>query len=205
MQLIQETPELNSLFTKSKVTAACIGGGPGSDLLGILKFILRRRRDLKLTCFLFDKERAWSDSWTDVADNLNAPCRLNPLFNHLDVTQKSTWEAYQNYLRSDFITLSYFLSKVYQFKSAAEPFFLHMFANSSPGTIFLYIDNKWSELSAWFDQMTASCGLEAVRGGERRFVFAIEEEKQDLNPYFTKFGHSPKCQSQAEYRILRKP
>jgi hypothetical protein len=195
---------LSSLFTRQKVTAACIGGGPGSDLLGILKFILKRGCDLKLTCFLFDKERAWSDSWTDVADNLNAPCRLNPPFNHMDVTDQSTWAAYQNYLRSDLITLSYFLSEVYKYRNMAEPFFLHMFTNSNQGTLFLYIDNKWSDLSAWLDQMAARCGLETLRGEERRFVFAIEEEKQDLNPYYTKFGRSPKCQSRTDFRILRK-
>jgi hypothetical protein len=68
MQLIDNSKELGSLFDRKHVEVACLGGGPGSDLLGVLKYMIQAgSKDTCLTCYIFDKERAWGDSWSDVA------------------------------------------------------------------------------------------------------------------------------------------
>jgi hypothetical protein len=36
--IIENSDELNMIFDQEKVNVACIGGGPGSDFLGILKY-----------------------------------------------------------------------------------------------------------------------------------------------------------------------
>lgn len=204
MQLIEQTDELSSLFDRKEVDVACLGGGPGSDLLGILKFIMNKHNDTLLTAFLFDKERAWSDSWSNVAKRMDAPCRVHPNFNQMDVVDPSTWNAYRSYLNSDLITLSYFLSEVYRLRLEAEPFFEHIFLRAKSGSAFLYIDNNSPRFTDWFDDMTARAGLETISNGERRFVFSNDEEKRDVEPYFTKFGW-PKRESNAAFRIMRKP
>ena len=38
--LLEKNSELNSIFDKERVKVACIGGGPGSDFLGILKYLM---------------------------------------------------------------------------------------------------------------------------------------------------------------------
>ena len=43
-RLLDMSSDLDSLFNAPKVTAACIGGGPGSELLGILKFMRMRQK-----------------------------------------------------------------------------------------------------------------------------------------------------------------
>ena len=68
-QLLQSSPQLRNIFNKQITCISCIGGGPGSDLLGILKFItLASPATKKLKCLVCDKEQAWRDSFYDIDD-----------------------------------------------------------------------------------------------------------------------------------------
>ena len=80
-QVISSEKVLRDLLQQKSVEVACLGGGPGSDLLGILKYMINA--DIKanqLTCYIFDKERAWGDSWSDVAIQLKPPFQLKSSF-----------------------------------------------------------------------------------------------------------------------------
>jgi hypothetical protein len=41
MQIIKRNTELCELLDKKSIEVACLGGGPGSDLLGILKYLIQ--------------------------------------------------------------------------------------------------------------------------------------------------------------------
>jgi len=106
MQIIRDSKDISALFQKNgHVQAACVGGGPGSDFLGILKYMMNKKTGCDLTCYLFDKERAWGDSWSDVARALKADVAIYPIFEHLDVTDSNTWKSYTKYHKSDLFTL----------------------------------------------------------------------------------------------------
>jgi hypothetical protein len=204
MQLINGCSALRDLFTNRHVEIACLGGGPGSDFLGVLKHLIQCRiRDICLTCYIFDKERAWGDSWSDVARSLEAPFRVFPVFQQMDVTDSSSWASYGKYLRADLFTLSYFLSEVYKIKTQAEPFFSHCFSHMKPGALLLFIDNNSSHFYNWFDLLAQENKLEQIAEGRRGMAFCNDEEKTDLGVYFTKFGW-PKRQSDVAFRVMRK-
>lgn len=204
MQLVRGCPALGDLFTNKHVEVACLGGGPGSDFLGVLKYLLQAgNKDTCLTCYLFDKERAWGDSWSDVARSLDAPFRIFPVFQQMDVTDSTSWASYEKYLRADLFTLSYFLSEVYKIKTQAEPFFSHCFARMKSGAILLFVDNNSASFYNWFDFMAQESKLQQVAAGRVTMAFSNDEEKNDLGVYFAKFGW-PKRQSDVAYRIMRK-
>lgn len=204
-QLIQEHKALRELFDKEVLSVACLGGGPGSDLLGILKYMLQNGRKSALTCYLFDRERAWGDSWSEVAKPLKADFSLYPVFQQLDVTDQNTWGSYRKYLGADLFTLSYFLSEVWTFHAKAQPYFEYCFANAKDGAIFLFIDNNDASghFPGWYDKMAAAHGLKQLHDGSCKMAFSIDEEKTDLEPYYSKFGW-PKRESNVVYRISRK-
>lgn len=204
MQLIKETTELRELLDRKSIEVACLGGGPGSDLLGILKYlIVTGAKDLNLKCYIFDKERSWGDSWSDVASVLKAPFQLYPVFQQMDVTDATTWSSYQKFLRADLFTLSYFLSEVWKIKDAAEPFFDHCLSKMEPGSMILFIDNNDSRFRDWFDAMAKKHKLVAIESAEGDLCFSNDEEKNDLGVYFGKFGW-PKRKSDAAWRIMKK-
>lgn len=204
MQLIRGTKGLRELLSKKSIEVACLGGGPGSDLLGLLKYLIQTgAKDLSLKCYIFDKERAWGDSWSDVASSLNPPFQLYPVFQQMDVTDPKTWASYQKFLRADLFTLSYFLSEVWKIKEDAEPFFEHCLSQMKSGSMILFVDNNDSRFRDWFDGMAKKHSLVAVKSAEGELCFSNDEEKNDLGVYFGKFGW-PKRKSDAAWRIMKK-
>jgi hypothetical protein len=206
-QLIQQTPALASVFNNQNVVVASLGGGPGSDLIGILKYIARRGCRPTLVCDLFDKEELWADSWSRVAFEVDASCRFHVNFRQLDVTSPEARTRSTGYLNADIITLSYFLSEVWKYKNAAQSFFDHALSKTKSDALILYIDNSSSQFCDWFDDMANRAGLESISKDSRSFTSTVDEEKRDLEPYFSKFSatSSPKIKSDVAFRIMRKP
>ena len=204
MQLIEKSQLLRDLLGKQSIELACLGGGPGSDLLGVLKHLIRTgAEDLRLKCYIFDKERAWGESWSDVASQLNPPFRIDTVFHQMDVTDPTTWRSYHKLFRADLFTLSYFLSEVWKIKGAAEPFFDHCMSRMKSGAMMLFVDNHDSRFCGWFDKMAQKNGLVQVASGDGELCFSNDEEKADLGLYFNKFGW-PKRRSSAAWRVMRK-
>lgn len=204
MQLVKGEKKLRELLAKESVEVACLGGGPGSDLLGILKYLIHNRaKQISLTCYIFDKERAWGDSWSDVARLLKPPFQVYPVFQQLDVTDAETWASYQKFLRADLFTLSYFLSEVWRIKEKAEPFFDHCLSQMKSGSMILFVDNNDSRFRNWFDAMAAKHNLVSISSAEGELCFQNDEEKKDLGVHFDKFGW-PKRKSDAAWRIMKK-
>jgi hypothetical protein len=201
-QVIEAQKELKDLFVRPDVSVACLGGGPGSDLLGILKYMIKAKSNSALTCYLFDRERAWGDSWSEVAKTLKATFPLFPVFQQMDVTDKATWDGYKKFLHADLFTMSYFLSEVWSFQAQASAFFDHVFKQAKTDAIFLFIDNndRKGEFPGWFETMAKTHGIAIVGSKSCEMAFSVDEEKRDLDPYYTKFDW-PKRKSDVVVRI----
>lgn len=63
-QEIEKSKDLKSLFGGPKVRMAAIGGGPGSDLVGVLKHIESRGASkTKIFCEIADGCQSWQHTW----------------------------------------------------------------------------------------------------------------------------------------------
>ena len=86
----------------------CSGGRPGSELVGVLKFI--RDKELvttRLQIHLCDREAAWSDSWSEVGTKVDLDLQLSTNFLGLDVTEPATWSKQKKYSQSDLFVVSF--------------------------------------------------------------------------------------------------
>jgi len=203
-QIIEDSSDLGALFDQEKVTVSCIGGGPGSDLLGIVKHMLDSGKQADLKCYLFDREKAWSDSWSDLDEKLAVNFRVSTNFNPFDVTKPETWKIFNKYLTSDLFTLIYFMSEICMLQSEASSYFVNLLQKARPGALFLYIDNRG--MADWFDSLAQDCALEMLmqRSCDLSLRHQWEEQKTDLGEYHSKF-ESPKLTSSVDIRICRKP
>jgi hypothetical protein len=195
--------ELKELFKKERVTASCIGGGPGSDLVGILKYLSRRSEKPALTCYLLDRNKTWKECWCDLDGKLEINMRLSTSYMDLDVCEPDSYEPYSKYLKADLFTFVYFVSEVFAHMKRAQPFFDHLFANVRPGALMLFIDNNDSRFYKWFDQTAKSNNMEIVAQVNDRYVIPPDEQKDDLGEYYAKFG-SPKLQANVVFRVVKK-
>jgi len=202
-QVIQDSPALTEVFGKDDIQAACLGGGPGSDFLGMLKYMNAHGKKSSLTCYLFDRERAWADSWGDVARLLETEFRFYPSFCHMDATDPETYKMYGRFLKADVFTLIYFMSELRTRRRKAEPFFDHCFAGAKEGALVVYIDNRDPEFRGWFDSLAKRNGIKLLEQRSCEMVFEGAEQNTDLGEYFGKFGWL-KRKGKVDIRVGRK-
>jgi hypothetical protein len=197
-----ESTGLTKLFYQSKVNISCIGGGPGSDLVGVLKNVEKTGKKPALRFTLLDREATWSESWCDVDEKLSTSLQTNVNFQPFDVTDEKSWKPHRKYLNSDLFTLIYFASETHSLRDKAAKYYEDLFENAASKAYFLYIDNNASCFSNWFDGMWKG-KVKLIDGNEGRMTTDFGEEKKDLGEYYQKFG-DPKLQAQIAYRVLQK-
>jgi hypothetical protein len=202
-ELLGMYPNVRALFENDKVQIACIGGGPGSDLLGVLKFVDDSALAPQLKFFLYDREQAWSESWSDVDDKLGR--NISTYFQPFDVTDSATWAQNSKYLNSDLFTFIYFASEIHRLRDKAAPFFRQLFERAKPGATFLYIDNASPIFFQWFDEQWKGTPMEVLASTDDMSLrMPNDEQKTDLGAHYMRMDGHPKLSGRVAVRILRK-
>ncbi len=202
-QVIKRSKCLRECFQRQGlIHVSCIGGGPGSDLLGILKYIEQYNIHVpdKIKCYLVDKEQAWSESWSDVDEKVNTDIPLSTYFMPIDVSDDDSWAIQKKYLRADLFTMIYFLSELYSCREKVGPYFEHLFREARAESLYLFLDNRDSAFYSWFDDLCRRNGVQIVDSQEYKMQMPCDEEKTDLGEYFDKFS-SPKLEASVAFRV----
>lgn len=195
------------------VRVSCVGGGPGSDIIAVLKYLDEYDKQEgveKITCYLLDKEQAWADTWTELDASLDMKVRLNVIFQGLDVTDPGSWKHQRKFLQADLFTLSYFVSEVYSLDAdgngSVTRFWQELFGNAKSGAMFIYTDNGSDRFNDYFRQQCDAAKLqEVLRQDNIEIVPSYTEQKAELAKYSKKFDHDPKLKSRMTLRVFRKP
>ena len=198
------------VFDTGTIRVTCVGGGPGSDIIGVLKYL----DDYGVTepvksvvCYLLDKEHAWADTWTEVKHSLKLDINVDSNFMPFDVTAPSSWQSQKNFLKADLFTLSYFVSEVKSLDTNGQvsKFWSTLFQDAKIGALFVYIDNGHSDFTDYFDNHWEAESIEClIRSDNTRFTPRSSEQASELGEYKTKFAQFPKLQGYLTYRVLRK-
>lgn len=204
VDIVKRTPELKALFDRKELEVASIGGGPGSEVVALLKYAAERHKKTALHFHLYDCDNSWADTWSRLHKQVKLPVEMFPMFKHLDACVKSTWK--QDALgEADLITMVFFVSEVFKHADDAEPFFGKLFKGAKKGALVLYVDNSAGGFTEWFDDIASDSGLKQVAGsdGEVISLSPYFEDKADFGEYFDKFG-APKIKSDVAWRVMKK-
>ncbi|SDA20626.1 hypothetical protein [Sphingomonas sp. NFR15] len=212
VQTLEALRDVNGgkVFSAESARLSCVGGGPGSDVMGVLKYLSENKKEpvKKLTCYLLDGEQAWADTWTEIGDALQSPVSINVNFQPLDVTKPESWNSQKKFLLADLFTFSYFVSEVKAFDKGGVvgDFWDKIFTEASIGANFLYIDNGYKEFNEFFDSFwRGRKDVECLYEDDNQWTTPRGSEQSDeLGEYKTKFGQSPKLKSMISTRILKK-
>lgn len=201
-QLIRDSSELSSIFDSEKVRVSCIGGGPGSDLLGILRFMRLESKSTILRCGIYDRQKAWRDSLGTVCNSFDLTLPLSPYFRVLDVTAPEACTEYQELFEADLFTMSFLLSELYSNRTKANAFFEMLFQKARTGALFLILDNSYSKFHNWFDYLIRTNGLKILHANQAKFC--TRSDIGYLEYYRRILDHNPKTHASAAYRICCK-
>jgi hypothetical protein len=213
VQVLQELrTELDEpIFTMENLRLSCIGGGPGSDIIGVLRYLHEKKKTEKVnkvTCYLLDREQAWADTWTELDDSMDLDVKVNVNFQPLDVTDPDSWAQQTKFLQADLFTMSYFVSEVKALDSdgVVSKFWKTLFKGAKKGALFLYDDNGSNTFNNYFDGLWKAAGLELVVSATNEPTWPRgSEQMSELGAYLKKFDQSPKLKTPLTYRVLRKP
>lgn len=202
--------KMGTVFADKTVRVSCVGGGPGSDILAVLKYLAdygSKEPVTKIVFYLLDKQQAWADTWTELDDKLEIDdIHLSSHFQPLDVTDPDSWSSQKKFLDADLFTLSYFVSEVYALDDGVvSEFWATLFAKAKSGALFIYDDNGSDTFNHYFDKQWKMAGLELLVGDTNTWwTPSYSEQASELGFYTKKFGAFPKLKSCLSYRILRK-
>lgn len=212
--LNRNSQEFAQVFNKSEINVACIGGGAGSDLLGILKYTLESGHKKIPRFQIYDRQNLWQD----VLNNLKIICensesrffalQLKPLPRvcALDATNFSEQEQLSELKEADLFTFSFLISELYP-KDAVNYFFQTLFEQAKPGAVFLFVDNIHTNL--WFDY-SAESHIVTLDQGTEEFCMDSTERLDHLSPHFGRycdrngFPSKPRLKASVVFRICRK-
>lgn len=206
-------PELFSdLMKRETLRVSCIGGGPGSDIVGVTKFLNEQDKTCltkKMICYLLDAEQGWADAWTEVDDALSGKVQVSTNFQPLDVTNPDSWQAQKKFLKADLFTMSYFVSEVMSLdkNGVVTEFWETLFESAKPGSVFLYTDNGHDVFNTYIDKIAKSADLEMLLTKDNvKVTPSYDEQASHLGDYQKKFGgHYPKLKALLSRRVFLKP
>lgn len=195
----------DSLEGKERLVATCLGGGPGTELVGLLQFLSHEETPPEtLTVYLCDREQAWADSWTEIGEEVPSALRLNVNFQPLDVTNPKSWSKQKKFLSADLFALVYFVSEVMRMGDAADAFWDELGSKAKSGALMLIADNDHKSFIKYIERNVIGDRWEVLANDSRKLVASFWEEKNDLGRHLEQIGRSPKLKADLVYWVLRK-
>ena len=202
-EAIGKAKGIRSLFEKGKARVICLGGGPGSDVVGLLKFLDDEEIECKLFVDIVDGCLEWQATWRDLAYELDTNSLHTTYVTH-DVGEKATWNAPSNIAKADIITISFFISEVFHLKSTKK-YLATMLGAAKPGAFLFVNDNRTQEVYDLIDEVAKDCGFKTLLAdaGDRR-IRDWTEKADALAKYQKKFGANTRLTANMFRRIYRK-
>lgn len=142
-----------SVFSRNPTRIACIGGGPGTEIIGLCRYFREVEADNlgnRVEVTIYDKEPSWEDACRRVLACVSPEIDIKLTFEAFDATDPAT---YQNLTFSGYhlVMANFFTSEIRKAKlvGASRAFWKHMFHSMGAGKIFLAVDFADNQGAGW--------------------------------------------------------
>jgi hypothetical protein len=198
----------SKIFSQKVVRVAAIGGGPGSDLLGVMKYSAMMGLAASHISFkLLDHEPAWARVSAEFAATYAGQRSLDVSFERLDLAVGSPWAASHEFLSADIFTFSFSLSEAWVFDGdgSVSAFLDCVISNAKPGALFVYVDNGGPSFSSRVEPHFCRRDVkQIVASDDQRRLLGSDEQSSAVAAYKARFEQSPKLTGNVSYRVWEK-
>jgi hypothetical protein len=196
------------LFNKSSIKVACIGAGPGSDLLGVLKYLMASKGVEPVAHVefdLFDKELKWIDTSNALVSKLNTGITGVSRYETFDVTDRTSWEKI-DFSSFDLITSSFFVSETRRLNlgSSAKDLWNHVLESMSSDCLLAFNDNNDERVYLYFQKIIEDHASLFNMIVSEASTLVCSESYSPVASIIHRLDHRPKKNSDSAYRVLRK-
>jgi hypothetical protein len=204
--------DLAQLFGRDSVKVTCVGGGPGTDLVGIAKYIETSQTGAEVLATICDCQPGWSACWEAIASRLHTRPRVVARYELQDFTRSETWRGQNTHIDADFYTMVYCMAEFRGRQYVAEEYFADLLERARSGAYFLFLDVKYTDDYCWFDRLVRCHGLQGipdnhgmVSGVCERLEIDYGEVSSANQGYRQKPWVRPRTSLKIAYRLYRKP
>lgn len=194
------------IFHTDSTSVACIGGGPGSEIIGVLKYLEESKEESvrRILFYLLDKEQAWSDTWTDIREKIEG-FDVSWMFQQLDITNSSSWKYTKKFLNADVFVMSYFYSEVQGLGVVVNESIKSIFEDAKSGAFFIYIDNGCDQFNDEYDSLYSKESFKLIYQRTNEYITPRPSEQVSiLDKYREKFNQHSKLKGKISIRVIRK-
>ena len=202
---------ISSLLTsKQRISLCCFGGGPGSEIVGVAKWIVQQQLGTtQLEVVVTDKYPQWKDQWKSVRDTLNTNFLASGAvsaqrqrlvvpkgFGKVDVIDPESAQLPPLVHGFDLYVVSYVVSHIYAPEDLSRfcQFMRSVIDYAPKGSKFLFIDRREPEWVQWVTTLLDHPGIEISEPyfSSRDSPGDSQEEKTDLGVLNKELDISPR-------------
>jgi len=205
---LARTKAKKPLFSRKVLRVACIGGGPGTDLIGLLKYLAGRANEdgiKEIEVTVYDKEEAWHEVFNFVLASTYSNIKITAFFGTLDVTDPSAWNGitFSDY---DLIISSFLVSEICRLKlgKAAKGFWSQLLSSMRTGSLFVYNDSSNDTFRDYFDAIIATSGNFKTLVRFDKTEMHCQDSTSPIADYINRFDHRPKKKGDLAFRVLER-
>lgn len=190
-------------FSQSQktISVCCLGGGPGSDIFGLLRFLDSMDTKPILQASIYDRESLWGETWNSISTELmhKHGIFMTTAYHSMNLSDRATERTLMqtDFGKFNLFMLIKFWSSVYKSEVAKNSLSL-IFSRAKPGSYVLYIDNKDKERKflTGLSEILPEANWQKVFENSfdrdtERFPLSRKEDKQLLKEYFEFLQWSP--------------
>lgn len=144
-----------SIFSRNPTRVACIGGGPGTEIIGLCRYFREVEAEnlanpVEIT--IFDKEPGWADACQRVLACVTPGLNITVKFVQFDATDPASYSAL-DFSGFHLVMANFFASEIRKAKivQASRGFWKHLFESMGAGKIFLAVDFADNAGVGWRD------------------------------------------------------
>jgi hypothetical protein len=197
------------LFEGGKVQIACIGGGPASDVIGVIRYFAwagEKEPASSIHFDIYDIELGWESVIDAVIEKSENESDLNYTysFKPFDVSSATSWSTL-NFDKYHLVTSSFFLSEIKRLKfgTVAGQFWLHVFQNVRPGCVIAMNDNNDERVYSIFDRALNKASKFDVVISDSEEI-SCSDSFHPVQSIITRLDHRPKRNGDIAFRVVKK-
>jgi hypothetical protein len=200
-------------FIEAKLKAeelrvCAFGGGPGTELLAISKYVLRERRTghARIAFTLLDRVPEWSETWNALEAQINGelkatygsfskqPFSICKTFVPFNMTEAGQYANLATLLQQDLYIMNYVVSELIGDYAKFQKL-MKVAASSAPtGGVFLIVDRDQDKVIQNATALLSTAGLDVSRPIKTCTTMDSDEQMAALEPYIRHIGRNPRVQ-----------
>lgn len=185
-----------SIFSRNPTQIACIGGGPGTEIVGLCRYFREVEAENlgnPVVITVFDKEAGWAEACQRVLACVSPGLNVTLKFVQFDATDKSTYDSI-DFSGFHLVMANFFASEIRKAKiiQTSKAFWKHMFASMGAGKIFLAVDFADNAGVGWryIESIIPSSATVVISNAE--IGMSCPDSKACITGLETELDHRPK-------------